>query len=535
MHTFVHELNSSRNLKWKKKTPKFKFKKKKKKKKKKKHRCGFELLDWASTVLPIFAVQLLAARVLMGSGIVKLASRCPLWRSGRALEEHFLSQPMPHRGSRLAAAALRRLPAWVARGASHGAIALEIGAGLLALWCALGGLVGGSNGSGDGDSERLDAVAGLAVAATWAIMVPISLTGHLGFFPLLTALLVTVALLPSAGAGAGVHMAHHVDTCAVPGLASFAVVDLSPSWGNVATAALRVLIVAWCVWHTLAAVPVFCECLQSNAHFRQRVQSLRVWSFLMEIGIPLRRARLVGAYGPFARMTTGRRVVVLELRIAGKAVTSAADAAASAAAVTSAATSATSSAATSAATSASAADGAETALSEDRWVEAVPRHAARLVPTMCAPTPPAGATSDDPADERKPGDHNQSTGEVAVPAPRWLFPLHFPRIAWRFWFIQHGLAAGSPPRWLNDIVEALLLRNPDVWNAFDVGDESDRAREIARRGIVAVRGIVHDEQFATAPGSRGFWTRTPRTAVLFPEQRPSLKLRLLRGVRSAKP
>ena len=76
---------------------------------------------------PPFAARLLATLLCVrlhvaGGALCKLTSGCTLWRTGRALEHHLFSQPLPHAG----AFALGRLPRAVLRALGKGAQALEL-------------------------------------------------------------------------------------------------------------------------------------------------------------------------------------------------------------------------------------------------------------------------------------------------------------------------------------------------------------------------------------------------------------------------
>ena len=62
-----------------------------------------------STTLVVWAFRLLVLKVMFASGVVKLASGDPLWRSFDALSVHYLTQPIAHIGGWYA----HRLPAWL--------------------------------------------------------------------------------------------------------------------------------------------------------------------------------------------------------------------------------------------------------------------------------------------------------------------------------------------------------------------------------------------------------------------------------------
>eukprot|EP00466_Bigelowiella_natans_P009535 jgi/Bigna1/79228/fgenesh1_pg.60_\ len=125
-----------------------------------------------ATSLALWNIRALAFKVMFASGVVKLESQCPKWRTLTAMDYHYETQPLPHKLSWFAHGA----PSWAQSYTALGTFVAELGLPLLymtplpKLWSA--GFIG-----------------------TVALMFSIILTGNYGFFNWLTIAL-SLSLLP---------------------------------------------------------------------------------------------------------------------------------------------------------------------------------------------------------------------------------------------------------------------------------------------------------------------------------------------------
>ncbi|MBI5433864.1 MAG: lipase maturation factor family protein [Planctomycetes bacterium] len=206
----------------------------------------------------------LVARLMLESGLVKLASGDPTWRDLSALDFHFETQPLPTPLAFLA----HHAPAWTRRAAIVATYAIE-----LALPVAI-----------------LFGVRGRRVAAVGfvGLQVAIAATGNYGFFNLLTAVL-ALALLDDAV------------LTRVPKLAGRpprAVVD--ETWERNAAGQFLIVIVA------LATVPA---CVDVAA---RAVGLAPLPALARALEARLQPLASFNSYGLFAVMTTERSELVLE-------------------------------------------------------------------------------------------------------------------------------------------------------------------------------------------------------------------------------
>lgn len=118
----------------------------------------------------LLLARLLLVKLMLESGLVKLLSGDPSWRSLTALRYHYWTQPLPTPPAWWASL----LPAWAQKLSCAAMFAVELGAP----WLLLG-------------PRRVRAAGAAAIAA---LMLLIALTGNYGFFNLLTAVLCLAAL-----------------------------------------------------------------------------------------------------------------------------------------------------------------------------------------------------------------------------------------------------------------------------------------------------------------------------------------------------
>lgn len=115
--------------------------------------------------LPLWLLRFLLFRLMLGSGLVKLLSGDPSWRSLRALEVHYETQPLPTFLGFFA----HQLPAWAQRASTLAMFAIELAVPFLIF-----------------APPRLRRLAFWPLAA---LQLAIAATGNYGFFNLLTVVL----------------------------------------------------------------------------------------------------------------------------------------------------------------------------------------------------------------------------------------------------------------------------------------------------------------------------------------------------------
>ncbi|MCC6407954.1 MAG: lipase maturation factor family protein [Planctomycetes bacterium] len=206
----------------------------------------------------------LVARLMLESGLVKLASGDPTWRDLSALDFHFETQPLPTPLAYLA----HHAPAWTHRAAVVATFALELALPLAILFGVRG---------------RRIAAAGFVV-----LQLAIAATGNFGFFNLLTAVL-ALALLDDAA------------LARVPRLAGRPPrVVLDETWERNAAGQFLLVIVA------LTTVPACVDVAARAAGFGP------LPAFLRALEARLQPLASFNSYGLFAVMTTERPELVLE-------------------------------------------------------------------------------------------------------------------------------------------------------------------------------------------------------------------------------
>ena len=212
------------------------------------------------SVIVLWLFRLLLFRVMFSSGIVKLSSGDPTWSSLRALDYHYLTQPLPSWTSWYA----HQLPSWIQTFSAGAMFAIE----LLVPFALLG-------------PRRVRLIGALLLVS---LQVLIGATGNYGFFNLLVIALCVTWLDDDHLALAG----------------RFRRPRSAPAASGVArrwlTAAIAILVVA------LSAI-------QMAQALRWRVSWPR---FLTRTHEALQPFRLVNSYGLFAVMTTRRREIVVE-------------------------------------------------------------------------------------------------------------------------------------------------------------------------------------------------------------------------------
>jgi hypothetical protein len=135
------------------------------------------LADWSTQTpprLPIYLFWLLLFKLMFLSGVVKLASQDPTWRSLSALDVHFFSQPLPNIFSWFAQAA----PEFLKKAAIAVMFFIEIAVPFAIFFGAHG--------------RKFAAIAFVF------LQMMIALTGNYGFFNLLTAVLCLSLFIPTA-------------------------------------------------------------------------------------------------------------------------------------------------------------------------------------------------------------------------------------------------------------------------------------------------------------------------------------------------
>jgi hypothetical protein len=225
-------------------------------------------LDWppgpGAHPVARWLLYLLLFRLIISSGVVKLRSGDPTWRRLTALDHHYETQPLPHRGSWWA----HRLPRPLQKASTALMLACELALPLLIFAPA---------------PWRTGAAAGVAL-----LMLLVLATGNYGFFNLLTLAL----CIPLVDDRAWLALAG-----SIPGLRPPAVEAGASGWPLWALAPVAAVLLVLAL-----------ERLRSLAGFgRFRAPGLRAVSRALE---PF---RIVNGYGLFAVMTTSRP----ELRVEG--------------------------------------------------------------------------------------------------------------------------------------------------------------------------------------------------------------------------
>lgn len=207
------------------------------------------LSGWAHPLLAALAFRWLLFRLLFGSGVCKLASGCPLWRSRDAIRTHLWTQPLPHLGAWLAS----QLPVWFLHGLVDFTLLVELFLPLLFLLPI-------------GDTATL----GCFIAVT-VLMLGIMGTGSFGFFNTLT-VVIAVVLLPDHAAVGVARLARATrwslatDTGVVDG-GGGAVIDEVESKGTeitkgLASAAVAAAASTLLLLHTAVSVVPFRKCFR---------------------------------------------------------------------------------------------------------------------------------------------------------------------------------------------------------------------------------------------------------------------------------
>ncbi len=207
----------------------------------------------------LWMLRLLLFRLMFSSGVVKLCSGDSVWISLRALDYHYLTQPLPTWTSWYA----HHLPSWVHTLSVGGMFAIE-----LAVPFAIFG-------------PRKLRLLGMILLV--ALQVLIGATGNYGFFNLLTVAL-CITLLDDE------HLAFIKELRTMPSVSGF-------SWVG-----------GMLLW-PLTAVILALSLVQIAHAFRLRVEWPAAVVRVHELLMPF---RIVNGYGLFAVMTTERREIVIE-------------------------------------------------------------------------------------------------------------------------------------------------------------------------------------------------------------------------------
>ena len=215
--------------------------------------------EWPSTIA-LWLLRLLLFRVMFSSGVVKLSSGDPTWSSLRALDYHYLTQPLPTWVSWYA----HQLPSWIQTLSVGGMFAIE----LVVPFAILG-------------PRRVRLIAAILLVL---LQVLIGATGNYGFFNLLVIAL-CVTLLDDD------HLA------LVRRFRRLQAAPTAPGWVR--------------TWLTIliAVLVLALSGIQMAHSFRWRAS---MPCFLTRMHEALMPFRLVNGYGLFAVMTTKRREIVVE-------------------------------------------------------------------------------------------------------------------------------------------------------------------------------------------------------------------------------
>ncbi len=213
----------------------------------------------------LWLMRLLLFKLMLQSGLVKLLSGDPSWRSLTALGYHYWTQPLP---TPLAWWA-NRLPMGLQKFSCAAMLAVELGAP----WLVLLG------------PRRVRAAGAAAIAG---LMILIALTGNYGFFNLLTLVLCLAALDDSFPllARLAPEAAHR---------------PASPRRRRAAAAFAA-------LWLTVSGV-------QWSLQLGARPPFARAWTALLTAAAPLRS---IDSYGLFAVMTTTRDEIMIEVSADGR-------------------------------------------------------------------------------------------------------------------------------------------------------------------------------------------------------------------------
>ena len=212
------------------------------------------------SIIALWLLRILLFRVMFSSGVVKLSSGDPTWSSLRALDYHYLTQPLPTWASWYA----HQLPLWIQTFSVGAMFAIE----LLVPFAILG-------------PRKVRLIGALLLVV---LQVLIGATGNYGFFNLLVIALCVTLLDDDHLALVG-----RFRLSQPPATAS----GRAPTW---LTAVIAILVLA------LSGIQM--------AHaFRWRASWPRFLTRTHEALMPF---RLVNGYGLFAVMTTKRREIVVE-------------------------------------------------------------------------------------------------------------------------------------------------------------------------------------------------------------------------------
>ncbi len=213
----------------------------------------------------------LGLRLVFASGVVKLASGDEAWRTLRALEFHFETQPLPTWIGWWA----HQLPPWTLRAACAGALAIELFAPIAALV--------------PGRPRRV------AVASVLALLLAISVTGNYGFFPLLSGALLILLLDDESAIWPRRWRESARRAASAP--------SPPPASPAPARSPFRALLLA------LAAAHALLQGANLALAFDRRIDWPAPALALLR---PAARLRVANAYGLFAIMTTERPEIVIE-------------------------------------------------------------------------------------------------------------------------------------------------------------------------------------------------------------------------------
>ena len=243
--------------------------------------------------LVLWLLRWLLFRLVFSSGLVKLLSGDSAWRSLRALDFHYETQPLPAWTSWY----VHQLPEWAQTASVAAVFALELVVPFAIF------------------APRRIRLAGCALLALLQVL--IAATGNYGFFNLLTLALcvlllddralVKLRVFPILGSGAGARIRNRVSA-------------ISGEWQN-SFGRLRGLLPSprpWPLWvlAPLAAVVVLLSAIQMCHTARISGGWMTPLAQVHSLASPF---RLVNGYGLFAVMTTSRPEIVVEGSVDGKA------------------------------------------------------------------------------------------------------------------------------------------------------------------------------------------------------------------------
>ena len=224
------------------------------------------------TRLGVFALRVLLFRLMFASGVVKLASGDPTWAEWTAMTVHYETQPLPHGWSRF----FHHLPTWLHTASVGATFFVE----LAIPWLYFG-------------PRRARIVASLA---TIALMLVMAASGNYGFFHLLTIALAVLVL----------------DDDAMPHFIGGSIARPKTARRGAILWTLQRVPAALALALALLGLTQLDRQLRSSAEPPEAVLG-PLAEPIRETRAHLHRMRVMNRYGLFARMTTSRPEIIIEV------------------------------------------------------------------------------------------------------------------------------------------------------------------------------------------------------------------------------